>query len=484
MAAITSVGVGSGLDLESLLTNIITAEKAPTETLLNIKEAEIQASISAFGSLKSTLSAFQSSLENPKESTFFSSRSATSGDSESFTATAESTAQTANYQVAVLALASESKVATNGSFADPDATPGAGTLTIGFDGGSAFTITVAATDSLTDIRDAINDASTNVGITASLLTIDAGMGDGSTITEMILTSDDTGASNQIDITVDDTGDGNDTDNAGLSRFHFDGSDPDAAGNQMLNKLESQDASITVDGFTAFSATNVFDSVISGVSITAITQDADPGSPTTAALTIETDTSAVKKEITTFAASYNELLIVLNTLTDYNATTETRGILGNDSSARLIEAQLRRVIGSRVEGAPFDFDNLGYLGFATNQNGTIKLDSDTLETAVETQFDSLSTLFTSDDGIATQLDSLLTSMLQTDGTINTKEDILNNKIKFIEQERRDLELRLEHIEKRYRTQFAALDILVSQLKSTGTFLTQQLAATAKIVNRDN
>jgi flagellar hook-associated protein 2 len=484
MAAITSIGVGSGLDLESLVTNIITAERTPTETRLNIQEAEVQASISAFGNLKSTLSAFQSSLANLKDTTFYSGRKGTSGDSTSFTATADTTAQVASYQIAVLALAQESKVSTNGSFANPDATVGAGTLTIGFDGGSSFNVTLEATDTLTSIRDAINNDTSNVGVTASLLTIDAGMGDGSTITELVLTSNTTGDANQIDITVDDTGDGNDTDNAGLSRFYFDGSNPGAAGNQMQNTKEAQDASITVDGFTALSATNVFSNVITGVSITALKQDADPVSPTPAALAIELDTSTVEQQITTFAATYNELIIVFNTLTDYDETTETRGILGNDSSARFIESQLRRVMNDRVTDASFDFDSLSYLGFETNNNGTINLDTDMLSTAVSTQFDKLSTLFTGDNGIAGKLDSLLTSILQSGGTIATKENILSGEIKFIEEERIDLGLRLEKIEGRFRLQFAALDILVSQLNQTSDFLSQQLAATAKIINRDN
>ena len=481
MASITSVGVGSGLELEDLITNILNAERTPTETRLNLQETETQASISAFGSLKSTLSAFQATLSSLSDSSDFSSRKATSGNPESFTASANSTAEIANYDIAVLNLAAASKVATNGAFSDPDATVGEGTLTLGFVDGDSFDVTVAATDTLTDIRDAINNATDNTGITASLLTVDAGLNDGSTITELILTSDSTGKANQITIGVDDTGDADNTDASGLSRFYFDGSDPEDISNQLTNKSTAEDASITVDGFTAYNSNNVFASVIDGVSITAVAADENPSDPTTTALNVAIDTAGVKQKITSFAATYNELIIVFNQLTDYNPDTETRGILGSDSSARIIEEQIRRIMSSTAEDAPSDFNNLAYLGFATNQNGTIKLDEDDLADAVASNFDDLSSIFAGDNGIASQLDDLLDSFLLSGGTIGIKEGILQEELSSIEDARLDLGYRLETIEARYRSQFAALDILVSQLNQTGNFLSQQLEATANIIS---
>ena len=491
MASITSVGVGSGLDLEDLITNILNAERAPTENRLNLQEAETQASISAYGNLKNTLASFQSSLNNLADANFLSSRKATSGKPEYFTAIADSTAKSGNYNIAVLALAEASKVASNGGYAGPEATLGEGSLTIGLVGGKSFNITVAATNSLADLRDAINNAEDNAGITASLLTVDAGLNNGSTITEIVLTANETGKANQITISVDDTGDGNDTDNSGLSRFYFDGANPGAAGNQLTNKNTAQDASITVDGFTAYSSTNVFDGVIDDVTITAVTADKDPLNPATATLDIAIDTAEVKSAITTFAASYNELMIVMNELTDYNAETDNRAILGSDSSARLIEQQLRRIMTSTIEGAADGFDNLSYLGFSTNQNGTISLieestDSHTanLSDALSSNFDDLGSLFSGENGIATQLNKLLDSFLQSGGTINIKEEILKEELNFIEEERFDLEFRLEKIEARFRSQFAALDILVAQLNQTSNFLSEQLKATTSIISSNS
>ncbi|MEE8058016.1 MAG: flagellar filament capping protein FliD [Pseudomonadales bacterium] len=477
MASITSLGVGSGLDLESLITNLLTAERAPTESRLNLDEAKTQASISAYGSLKSTLVAFQDSLSDLKTTSFFSNRAATSGDSTILTATSESTAALSSFNIAVTALAQESKVTTNGNFADANATVGAGTLTIGFVGGSSFDVSVASTDSLTVIRDAINNATDNIGVTASLINISA------TETELVITSDNTGASNQIDISVDDTGDGNDTDALGLSRFHFDGADPGnlLGFNQADNSRTAQDATIVIDNITVTNSTNTFKDNIPGVTITAVGKSVDAS--TTTALTIGTDTSSVKSKVTTFAASYNELMIVLNTLTDVDAAAETRGILTGDANVRLIEQQVRRITTGVVEGAASNLSSLAFLGFETNSNGTVTLDTDDLNSALAANFDDFVTLFTGTDGVATKLDDLLDTFLDAEGTVPTREDTLKKQLSFIADERLDLERRLETIEARFRSQFAALDILISQLNNTGNFLLDQLAANAKIINRD-
>lgn len=476
MATITSVGVGSGIDLESLLGSIIEAEGTATDTQLTLREAETQATISAFGSIKSTLSAFQDNLENLQDSDFFSNRSALSSNEEVFTATADGTADLSSYEVAVLALAQNSKVGTNASFADPDALVGAGTLTIGFtNGGDSFNIVTDGTTTLGDLRDAINAASDNIGVTASLITLSESQ------TELVLTSNNTGAANQITISVDDD-DLADTDDSGLSRFYFDGDNPAAGTNQADSITVAQDASITVDNFTISSSTNVFSDAIAGVTITAVAESDNPAEPDD--LIVSTDTSGVESEIKTFVASYNELMIVFNQLTDYDSTTQTSGLLNSDSSARIIESQIRRVMSDLVDDAPSDFNSLAYLGISTNQNGTISLDTEQLSEAVSSNFDDLSSLFASDSGVATKMDALLDTFLQSGGTIDVKENFLQTELSEIAQDRIDLQARLDKIEERVRAQFTALDILVAQLNQTGTFLQDQLSASAQIISRNS
>ena len=480
MASITSIGVGSGIDLEGLVDQLITAEREPQELRLNLRESVTQGSVSALGNLKSTLAAFQDSLAALTDVDAFSARSATSGDSSLFTASAASSALTGTYNIEVDDLAEANKVATNSGFSSPADTLGEGTVTIGFLGGGSFDITVAATDDLTTIRNAINEATDNIGVTASLITGVAG-------TELVITANETGTSSQLDISVVDTGDAQNQDANGLSRLFYDGSDPDNTVNS-LNQLQqvnaAQDAKIYVDGFEATSSSNEFSDVIEGVTITAVADDGGTVPLPSASLVVSTDKTSVKTNIETFIASYNELVTVLNSLTDFDPATGVSGVLSGDSSISALESQIRRTLSNTVDGADSSLNNLALLGVSTNTNGTIAIDETTLDDVINNNFDNIGALLAGDDGVTTRLDSLLDSFLSAGGIFDSKEDTFNAQLSEIEDQRLALELRIEAIETRFRSQFAALDILVAQLNQTGDFLTQQLDASARIVNRDN
>jgi flagellar hook-associated protein 2 len=480
MASVTSIGVGSGIDLEGLVEQLINAEREPQEVRLNLKETVTQASISAFGNLKSTLAAFQSSLANLQDSDFFSARTAISGDDSLFTASASASANIGSHTIEVDDLASANKVATNANFTSPADILGEGTLTVGFLGGSSFSIDVAATDDLSTVRNAINDATDNIGVTASLITGVSG-------TELVITANNSGTSQQLDISVVDTGDGQNQDASGLSRLFYDGSDPDNSING-LNQVQqidaAEDARIFVDGFEATSSSNEFADVLEGITITVLADDGGAIPLPSANLVISTDKTSAKSNIETFVASYNELILVLNSLTDYDAATETRGLLGGDSSISTLESQVRRVFGNKIDSADGSLDNLALLGITTNRNGTISLDDTVLDDVIANNFDNIGALFSSDDGVATQLDDLLEGFLKFGGLFDNKETVLKAQLDDIADQRINLDFRLEKIEARFRSQFAALDILVAQLNQTGDFLTQQLDAAAKIVNRDN
>lgn len=483
MATITSAGVGSGLDLETLIENIVDAERAPVETRLDLQEARIEAEISAFGSLQATLAAFQDSLQKLKDPSFFTDRGVTVSNNSLISVSADSSADLSSYNIEVFEQAKANKIASGTDFVSPSATVGSGTLSIGFVGGGSFDIDVEAGDSLADIRDAINSASDNPGLTASLLTVDAGMGDGSTVTKFVLTADESGAANQITIAVSDD-DGNNTDGTGLSQFFYDGSDPLAAGNQFSQVTAAQDARIAVDGFTAYSSTNVFDDVIDGVSITLLDEAEDIMDPPSSSLIISEDKSAATAAIETFVATYNELVTVFNALTNYDSATETSGLLSGDATVNSLESRIRSAFTDVVDGASGDFSILAQLGITTNRDGSVALNSDTLTQAINSNYEDVATLFSSEDGVANRIDDVLESYLQTGGILDTRNETYQTTLRSIESSRDDLQYRLEIIEERYRSQFAALDILVQQLNETGNFLSQQLSAVASIVTGQN
>ncbi|MBP8925921.1 MAG: flagellar filament capping protein FliD [Pseudomonadales bacterium] len=475
--AVGAVGVGSGLDLEGLINKLIAAERTPKLNSLAAKEATIQANISAFGGLKSVLDQFKSGLAGLLDAEALQARTASSSVPAYFSASAESTALAGQYDVQVLNLAKAHKLVSTANFASSTDTVGAGTLNIS-SGGSSFQVTTTATTTLAELEGLINSATGNTGVTASLIVVaadplDAGAG---TLTRLVLNGTSTGAANAIGIAVNDS-DGNHTDNQGLSRFYF--SAADLPGSQLAQQQAALDARIAVDGFTAFSSTNSFSSVIAGVTITAQREPTDPLAPESAQLTVAQDRAQLTSKVQAFVKSYNEVVSTIREVTKYDAATGTAGPLNGDSTVRGIAFRLRSIISTSVEGTS-TFGTLAELGISTQSDGTLKLDTSRFNTALDSNFADVSQLFAAENGVAKRLDEALESFIGRDGSLATRSEGFDRQIKSIGDQRDQLALRLEKIEAQYRERFTALDVLVSQLQSSGDFLLAQLQTTANII----
>jgi flagellar hook-associated protein 2 len=478
MASITAVGTGSGLDLESLVTSIVNAEKVPVETRLAAREAKVQASISALGGLKSTLADFQKAIGKLKDASAFATRSATSSNTSLFSASASSGADLGSYAIGVVQMASPHKLA-SGNFDGASAVVGSGTLHIA-SGGSSFNVDIRAgdNDSLSGIRDAINNAPGNNGVRASLLTVSDG--DGGTATKLVLTAANSGSEGAISVSVTDA-DGDDSDGGGLSRLRYDAADPAfdpenpafEAGRVTVSS-PARDAIITVDGFEVRSSTNVFDKTLPGVTLTLLKagSEGEEGS-SEGELTVSENKNGIKGAIEGFIASYNALNGVLRQLTGADASGESRGLLSGDSSIGVVQSRLRSIMGSVIEGAPAGFDSLSALGIRTERDGSISLDGATVDKALADNFEGLNALFTGSNGLAGKLDKAVGDLLGSNGMFAIRQESLDRQLSDIGDQRSQLALRLEKVEARYRAQFSALDILVAQLNQTSDFLTQQL-----------
>lgn len=473
--AISSVGTGSGIDLEGLIKDILDAERTPKENSLNLKETTIEAKISALGSIKSTLSEFQTALAKLKSGTLFTSRSAVSSDSSVFTATAAAGTDLGSYAIEVLDLAKTHKLSTNANFATASTVVGNGTLNITV-GSSSFdvAITAGSNDTLVGVRDAINNATNNAGVRASILSVGDGMG--GTTRKLVLTSTSSGADKAISVAVTGDGDGIDNDNAGLSQLI----------SANLTQIDpAQNARITIDGFEVTSSTNQFTNAIEGVTLTAVKENPDAlGTPFGGTLTVGVDKTGAKSAIEGFVANYNGLVTIFNTLTNYNPADGTRGLLSGDASVSVMESRLRAIMNDTVAEAEEGMNSLAFLGISTNRNGSITLNDSKLSSAVSNRFEDMEALFSGTNGIATRLDKLVTELTGAGGVFSTRESSMREQLSQIDDQRDQLELRLTAIEARYRSQFSALDILVNQLNQTGDFLLQQLEATAQIINRKN
>lgn len=444
--AITAGGIGSGIDVNGLVQQLVAAEGQPATQRLNLKEANIQANLSAFGSLTSALSRFQDSVKALQSQDNFLKQTATTSNADLFSATADKTAVAGSYSVEVVRLAQAAKVRTESFQADENI--GTGNLNISL-GASSFDLAITDdNNTLAGIRDAINASADNPGVRASIINVDGG-------SRLILTSDELGAANAITVTAtdDNAGDGFD-----LARLN------------ILTTIDAaQDAFIRVDNQDISRDSNSFSDVIDGVTFNL--KKAEVGTIET--LTIAQDNNAVKSRVEGFVAAYNTLNNTINQLSSFNADTGAAGTLLGDSALRGVQTQLRRTLTDAVQGV--DISTLAELGVTTNQeNGNLQLDTERLNAALTGNFASVANLFASENGIAKRLDGVLERYTGSNGVLELRSSGLRSQLENISDDRERLDRRLEGLESRYRAQFTAMDQLVAQLQSLSGYLDQQLS----------
>ena len=446
--ALTSSGIGSGLDIDSLVTQLVRAEGSAPSLRLNKREATYQSDLSAIGQLKSALSGFQSTLNSLKDAVGLLPHSARSSDADLFTTKADDTASAGTYDMEVLTLAQSAKVRSN-SFTDSDTEViGTGTLDISL-GATTFQIGVdASNNTLAGIRDAINVATDNPGITASIINVDGGP-------QLVLDSNDIGAANTITVAaVDD----NAADGFDLTRL-------DSA--SLIDVQVAQDATFNLDGQLVTRGSNSFSDVIEGVTIDL--KKAAIG--TTETLTVEQDKGAVTAKIKRFAITYNELTDTLKKLSSYDPETKVAGPLQGDAALRGVQSSLRNILGDSIDG--LEYSNLVEIGITTDEAGHFQVDTAKLDTVMSADFTAISKLFAGDNALVSRLDETLGRYLASDGVLESRTNSLKNGIKDVAGDREQLGRRIASIEKRYRAQFNAMDVLLGQLQSTSGFLSQQL-----------
>lgn len=482
MATISSLGSGSGLDLNGLLTKLMTVEQLPL-TALNTKEASYQAKLSAYGSMKGALSSLQTAVHALKSSSLYTSMSATVADSTVATASAVSTAIAGTYNIDVTALAKAQSLATKTDFSshtsDISTIDGKIKIELGAYSSGTFTadsskspITIdidAASSSLDEIRDQINDA--NAGVRASVVYVGKNSG-GTDIYKLALTANDTGAANSMRITTMDSSDNVLADNTGLAQLSYDPTKATGTGNEYDVKIAAQDAALTVDGIALTRSSNTITDAINGVTLNLLKEDSTT-------LTIVKDTDSIKTALQTFVKAYNDVNTLTHDLSEYNSDTKTASVLTGDSGVRSLQTSLRQLIGYTVQPATLSVRNLSAVGIAMQRDGSLEFDTSKFDTAVTNSASDVATLFSSDTtastGIAVRMSTVIDSMLATNGLIASRTDGINSTIEDIDKQREALQLRLTAIEKRYRAQFTALDTLITSMQQTSSFLTQQLAS---------
>lgn len=452
MGSLSSPGIGSGLDVAGIVSQLVAAERAPTQTRLDQREAEALAKLSALGTVKGAVGSFQSALEPLLELETFQGRTTRSDNEEIFTATAGSNAAPGRYGIEVISLASGHKIR-SGAFAAPDTVVGSGTLTL-TSGTESFTVDVASpNDTLVEIAGAINDSEFNTTVLASIVNSVDGA-------HLVLSSAEEGAASAIRVQA--SGD------AGLDALVYD----TAGGITNMTEVDAAaDASLFIDGLAVSAASNVVSDAIEGVSINLTGAQAG----TVYDLVVGYDNDSARDQVRAFVDGYNELLGVLASQTTFDAESLSAGPLFGESSVRNLTYDLRNLVGGINSNSSSPFQALAEIGITTNLDGTLELDESVLSDVFASSFDDVGRLFSGEGGFATLLNDLLGGFLEPESAISTRTDGLETLIEDIGDQREALDTRMLAVEARLTAQFTALDSLISQLDSTSTFLGQQLAA---------
>jgi flagellar hook-associated protein 2 len=453
MAGIQANGV-SGLDINSLVSQLVAAEASTHQQRITRHEVQVTTKLSALGTFKGAMSAFKSALEPLKNLDVFQTRKATSGSTDHFTVSAGTKAVAGHYDVEVVNVARAHQLASNPIVGGSSAPVGDGTLTISV-GATSFDVEIAEDATLADVRDAINNATTNAGVRATIL-------NGADGARLVLTASKTGSEQAIEISASG-GDG------GLSAFAFDPDAVDPLGMQQTQP--AQNALIKVATFDIESSTNTFADAIDGVTIT-VKKESEPGE--TFALDVEFDSATVQSNITKFVTEYNNLHSQLARLSSYNAETRSAGPLLGDSLLRGVQSDLRRGLSDPIQGVEGVYGSLASIGIKTTTTGTLEIDKDKLKLALETEPENVAKVFGSENGVAARLHKQMENHLGSSSDVETRTKRLNDDIKSIAKEKEALALRMEEVQARYRRQFSALDSLLSQMQNTSSYLAQQLA----------
>lgn len=441
MASIAALGVGSGLDLNGLLSQLESAERQRLQPLVQ-QRSSYQARISAYGKLEGALAQFDTALSKlGKAETFAAVSSKVDGDAVD--AAAGSTAVPGSYSVTVNTLAKGYSSATVG-IDDQSRQLGAGSVDFTLADGTTHSIAIAAeTSSLEEIRDAINAGQSDV--TASIVND----GDATQPYRLALTSAKTGA------------------DASVQTLNFNGLGGELATDAGTVQT-GVDAAFEVNGIAIQHASNQVSGAVQGLTLNLLQEGQ------TATVTVLRDNAEIEKSIKDFTKAYNQLNETLRELGDYNPATQEGGRLLGDSGLRRVQSELRSVFSEAVsEGNGLTF--LSDLGISRELDGSLKLDNDKLSTLTKDRLNDVKAFFagaSEGTGFVAQAKVTVDALLDENGPIASSTEGMKNAVIRIEERVSREEISIARTVERYREQFAQLDSMIANMNSTSAYLTQQ------------
>ena len=480
MATLSSPGVGSGLDVNSIVTQLVALERKPIEQL-QAQATTIQAKLSSFGLLQSYTSNLRDIADRLAKPDFWTQTAASSADAASVGVSSTSTAASGSYAVSVTQLAQQQSLASK-AYTDSSSVVGSGSLQItlgtwnagltSFTADAAktpVTVTIApASNTLGAIKTAINDA--KAGVTASIVSDASGA-------RLVVRSDATGAASAVRITATDD-DGVDTDALGLSALAF---NPPAAPGQMTQSQAGLDAALTINGLSIASSSNKLESAISGVTLTLAKVTASPVN-----VTVAQDTTSQRKAIADFAKAFTDINSYILTQTKYDAATKKAAALQGDRATLTLQSNLRSIFDDSST-ASLTYARLSDIGLEMQADGSLKVNDTKLNAAfantgeVAKVFSSTVSADPAEQGFAVRVKAMAAQLIASDGAITTRSKGLRDSVTRNQTEQQRLEDRVALIKQRLLKQYGALDTTLSRMNGIGSSLTQSLAALTALSN---
>ncbi|MEQ1529780.1 MAG: flagellar filament capping protein FliD [Methylococcales bacterium] len=456
MTITTSVGVGSGIDINTMVSQLVAAEGKPAKDAIARQESAAQSRLSGIGTLKSALSTFQTAVRQLNDGSLFETHKVSSTDDSVLTATAGVGSVAGSHAITVTQLAKAQKSTATTEFSGLSEVVGTGALTFTMGNNSTFSVTVDSTNNtLAGIRDAINNADDNKGITASIINVNSTANPGTTISKLVFTAKDSGAANGF--SIDAGGDAN------LSRLAT-----STEGN--FTTSAATDAMITIDGETATRSTNEMTDVIQGVTLN-LKKLGEVN------FDVSLDQDSISKSITDFVSAYNSLNSITKSLGKYGGTGATatgNGLLLGNSTLRMISSQIRQNTTGTVTSANSSYNSLAMIGISIDKDGLMTTDKAALKKALTANLSSVNDVFTSSNGVASRLGTKLTEFLSSGGPLDSQTTSLNNQLKSLSDRKIAVQERLDSLQKTMQKQFIAMDVAVGKFAATGAYLTKQFS----------
>ncbi len=464
--AISSTGIGSGLDVTSIISQLSALEKQPLKSL-QTKATQLQTQLSTVGIIQSQVATLATAATTLGSVLGWKGTTATSSNSSAVSATSSTGAAAATYSVEVSKLAKAQSLAlptTTGSTALPTATQqlGYGTLSIQVGSNAAVNITIADGEGTPAQIAAKINAQTGLGVSASVIS------DGSGKVNLMLRATNTGTDGAFTVTATEGTGGTLSEPSNLSRLNYNSTSQAMAQNQA-----AQNAEATINGVAVTSSKNTLSSVIDGLSLTL-------SQVTTSAVevTVAKDTATITKNIQDFITAYNALNTTLNDATAYDASTKTAGPLQGDSVTNGLQKALRSLLGSSSNTGS-TYSRLADVGITSQLGGALELDSKKL-TAAFSDLPNLQLLFTnygggddSKNGFGLRIKNFANGLLSATGTVTNKNAAVKKAIDNNTAEQTKVNTRATNLETRLKAQYSALDAKMASLNALNSYVAQQV-----------